>query len=144
MSDFNWDQFANASGFWTAENVGDSIAGDILTIRIGQDFNKQPVPELVIRTAEGDDVAVTAGQVVLKRLLAEIRPQVGEKIGITYTGAGEAKPGKAPAKLFTVQVRGTDGQLRQAPAAAAPAPAAPVAPPVTTQAATAPSASSLV
>lgn len=143
MSGFNWDDFANGD-FIKFENVGDSVAGEVRSLTVGQDFNGAPCPKILIATDEGDERTVTAGQKVLQSRLAEVRPQVGEKVAIVYSGVGDAKPGKAPAKLFTVQVRAVDGSLRQAPeaeatTATAPAPAAVPAPPVPQ-----PAASSLV
>lgn len=114
MSDFNYDQFASNGDHIKWENVGDSVAGEIIVVRIGKDFNGADCPELVVRTDDGEDRIVTAGQKVLQNRLTEVRPRPGERVGITYSGVGDAKPGKAPAKLFTVQVRGTDGQLRSA------------------------------
>lgn len=125
MSGFNWDDFANGE-FVKFENVGDSVSGEVRSVTVGEDFNGQPCPKLLIATDGGDDRTVTAGQKVLQSRLSEVRPQPGERIAIVYTGVGDAKPGKAPAKLFTVQVRGVDGALRQAPEgeSATPAPAA--------------------
>lgn len=142
MTDFDWNQFGSTSGFWKADNVGDSIAGEVIAVRIGKDFNRNDCPELVVRVDGDEDITVTAGQKVLQNRLAEVRPQIGEKVAIVYSGVGDSKPGQAPAKLFTVQVRGTDGQLRQAPAetGAEPAPAAAPTPPAVSQ----PAASSLV
>jgi hypothetical protein len=130
MSDFNWDDFNNTGEFMTFDNVGDQIAGEVLAVRLGQDFNGKPCPELVLRTAEGDRT-LTAGQKVLQTRLAEERPAVGDRIAVVYSGVGDAKPGKAPAKLFDVAVQ----RAGQAPAPAAatvaapvPTPAAPAAP----------------
>ena len=125
--DFNWDEFGSTSGFMAFREIGDAIAGEVLAVRKGKDFNGGPCPELVIRTDDGD-VTVTAGQTVLQSCLAEVRPRAGEKVAITYSGVGDAKPGKAPAKLFTVAVRDAAGQLRTAPEASTPAPAATPAP----------------
>jgi hypothetical protein len=143
MSDFNWDSFANGD-FIKFNSVGDTIAGEVLAVGLGTDFGGAACPKLTIRTAEGDDKIVNAGQKVLQSRLAEVRPQVGEKVAIVYSADGTAKPGQTAAKLFTVQVRGADGSLRQAPEAEvttdAAAPTAAVPPPPGAQ----PAASSLV
>ena len=101
---FDWDEYKSTGDWITFENVGDKAVGQILAIRVGRDFNGQPCPELVIRTEEGDKT-LTAGQKVLKARLAEEAPQAGDRIAIVYSGVGDAKPGKAPAKLFDVQVQ---------------------------------------
>lgn len=139
MSDFDYDQFASNGDHMKWTNVGDAVAGELVVVRVGKDFNGNDCPELVIRQDDGEDVIVTAGQKVLQNRLAEVRPVVGEKVAITYSAIGTAQPGKAPAKLFAVVARHKDGQLRQASYSGetpAPAPAAVIVPP--------PSAGSLV
>jgi hypothetical protein len=46
---------------------------------------------------------------MLKAALAEHEPDEGDWIRITYTGDGERKPGRAPTKLFAVEVRRASG-----------------------------------
>lgn len=105
---FDWDEYKSTSDWVTFDDVGDKVVGQILAIRPGKDFNGQPCPELVLRTDEGDKT-LTAGQKVLKALLADEQPQVGDRIAIVYSGIGDAKPGKAPAKLFDVSVDRANG-----------------------------------
>jgi hypothetical protein len=104
---FDWDNYTQTGDWARFDNEGDGIVGVIKTIREGADFNGNPCPELVLETdpETGDEITVTAGQVMLKAALAEQRPEEGDKIRIVYTGVGEARPGKAPAKLFTVEVK---------------------------------------
>lgn len=127
MSDFNYDAFASNGDHVKWTNVGDTVAGEVLAVRVGKDFNGNDCPELVIVTDNGEAI-VTAGQKVLQNRLADVKPRVGERVAITYSAVGEAKPGKAPAKLFTVAVRDAQGALRQSPEGEVDAPAAPVAP----------------
>jgi hypothetical protein len=70
---------------------------------------------------------VLAGPKALQGLLAAHRPASGDRIGIVFTGFGEAKPGKSPAKLFDVAVK-RDGANVIAPVAPAAAPAPAPAP----------------
>lgn len=122
--DFNWNDFAGGGDFIKFETEGDTIVGEIVSVTKGTDFNGAPCPKLTIRTDDGDDKIVNAGQVVLQNRLAEVTPRVGERIGIVYEGPGKAQPGKTAPKLFTITVRGLDGVVRQAPAASsAPTPA---------------------
>lgn len=102
---YDWDQHKQTGDWITFDNVGDHVVGDIIAIRTGKDFSGNPCPELVIRTDDGDEKTLTAGQVRLKSALAEQAPQVGDRIRIVYSGVGDAKPGKAPAKLFDVAVK---------------------------------------
>ena len=102
---YDWEPFEGGDGtFFKFEDVGDEIIGGVTDIKTGRDFNGNPCPQLQITTDDGDEKIVTAGQVMLKRALAEQAPQVGDRIKITYSGVGDAKPGKAPAKLFSVAV----------------------------------------
>jgi hypothetical protein len=112
---YDWEPFEGGDGeFVSFKNVGDEIIGAITDIRTGKDFNGNPCPEIHITTDEGDERIVTAGQVMLKRALAEQAPQVGDRIKITYSGVGDAKPGKAPAKLFEVAVATGKGNVEPA------------------------------
>lgn len=104
MSDI-WDEFKPSNGWITFANIGDKVVGTVKAIRRGEDFNGKPCPELIIDVDGEGEKTLTAGQVMLKAALAEKRPQVGDRIAITYTGVGDAKPGKAPAKLFDVAVK---------------------------------------
>lgn len=101
---FNWEDFTSNGDFVTFKEVGDSVIGVIKALRTGKDFNGNPCPELILEV-DGEEQTVTAGQVLLKAALAEKAPQVGDKIKIVYSGIGEARPGKAPAKQFTVEVK---------------------------------------
>jgi hypothetical protein len=104
---FDYDPYAGGSSgeFVKFENVGDNVIGIIKTVREGRDFNGNPCPELVLENDEGEERTLTAAQVLLKAALAEKQPQAGDRVRITYSGVGDAKPGKAPAKLFTVDVK---------------------------------------
>jgi hypothetical protein len=105
MSTFQWDKYAQNGEYATFNEVGDQIVGVVKVIREGRDFNGNPCPELVLELEDGDEKTVTAGQVMLKAALAEKAPKEGDRIRITYSGVGDARPGRAPAKLFTVDVK---------------------------------------
>jgi len=119
MADDFWDQFKQTDGWITFKEVGDHVVGDILAIRSGSDFNGDPCPELIIRSDDGEERTLTAGQVMLKSELAAQAPQVGDRIRIVYSGVGDAKPGKAPAKMFDVAVKAKDPNATPPPAMAA-------------------------
>jgi hypothetical protein len=102
---FDYDRYASSGDYAKFDNVGDQVVGIIKEVREGKDFNGNPCPELVLETDGGAEITVTAGQVLLKAALAEKAPQVADKIRITYSGVGQAKPNKAPAKEFTVDVK---------------------------------------
>lgn len=110
---FSYDQYVDKGDYVQFANVGDQIIGVVKAVREGRTFSGNPCPELVLEDEEGNERTVTAAQVMLRQALAETRPQVGNKIRITYSGVGDAKPGKAPAKLFTVDVKEGEFELKQ-------------------------------
>lgn len=111
---FDYGNYANTSEYVKFENVGDQVIGIVKLVREGRDFKGNPCPELVLELEDGEETTVTAGQVMLKSALAEKRPNVGDRVRITYSGVGDAQPGKAPAKLFTVDVKQGPFELKQA------------------------------
>jgi|SRR5690554_2844561 len=113
MSDFDWDNYTQTGDWITFKSIGDQVVGIIKAIRQGKDFNGNPCPELILEV-DGDEKTLTAGQVMLKAALAEQRPSVGDKVRIRYSGDGDARPGKAPAKLFTVDVKKGPHELANA------------------------------
>lgn len=106
MSDFDWNNFKNTGEWITFNEVGDQVIGVVTAVRVGKDFNGNPCPELMIDLDDdGGEKILTAGQKILQSKLAEWAPQVGDRIWIMYSGVGDARPGKAPAKLFDVKVK---------------------------------------
>lgn len=145
---FDWEQFQETSEWFEFKEIGDSAVGEVITVRLGTDFNGASCPELVIRPEGGEARTLTAGQKVLRARLADLKPMPGDKIAIVYSGVGDAKPGKAPAKLFTVQVRRADGSLIgdnvDQPTQPTPPPAAPAPTPAPQPAATSAAPGALV
>lgn len=105
---FDYAKYAQSGDYVKFNEVGDQVIGIIKEVREGRTFNNDPCPELVLEVEDEngvDEKTVTASQVMLKAALAEEAPQVGDKIRITYSGVGQAKPGQAPPKEFTVDVK---------------------------------------
>lgn len=103
------------------EQPGDAVAGTITSVGIHRWDDGTACPKLAIDTDDGE-VGLTAGQVGLKRALAEQRPEVGDHISVTFTDV-EKRPGGKTLKHFDVVVTRA-GAAPAAPAPAAPAPAA--------------------
>ena len=103
---FDYSKYTQSGDYVKFENPGDHVVGTIKSLQEGKDFNGNPCPLIILEVDdEGTEKTLTAGQVMLKAELAEKQPQEGDRVRITYTGPGEARPGKAPAKLFTVDVK---------------------------------------
>ena len=100
MTDFPYDDYTSSGDYVTWKTPGDQLIGTVKQIREGTDFDGNPCPELVLEVNDdGDEQTWTVGQVMLKRLLAEQRPQVGQKIRVTYTGDD------GQMKVFTLDVK---------------------------------------
>jgi hypothetical protein len=96
------------------DTVGVSIVGTITNIRKAEFEEGKPVPELWLATDEGE-TSVLCGQFNLMNQLLELRPMIGDRIAITFTGTAPAKKGTA--KKFDVAVaRAGEGE----PVVAAP------------------------
>jgi hypothetical protein len=84
------------------ENPGDNATGTIVAIRAHKFDDGNVVPQIILNTADGEKT-VTAGQMQLKALLAEKRPNVGDTITLTFTEIEKRSGGKT-LKKFDVQV----------------------------------------
>lgn len=116
---FDWNKFKDGERFKFLK-PGDRIEGEILNITTTTfGGSADPTPVLTLRTDRGVVTEVTASQTVLCSRLAEEGPDVGDTISITYDGdADNAKPGRSPAKLFTVVVKRADAPAATAAAVA--------------------------
>lgn len=90
--------------YWKADEIGARIAGTIIRVGLGTDFNGNPCPQLVIDTGgdEGEKT-VNCGQANLKAQMMTLspRPKPGDKIRITYSSTQKAAKGDL--KVFTIE-----------------------------------------
>ena len=113
---FDWSKFRDGERFKFTK-PGDKIEGEIVRISTTTfGGTADPTPQLDIRTSNGAVLQVTASQTVLCNRLAEEGPDEGDTISITYTGDGDAKPGRSAPKLFDVVVK-RSGEATQQPLA---------------------------
>lgn len=82
---------------------GDSVSGEILATGIHQFEDGKRAAKLVIRTDIGE-VTLTAGQMQLAAKLAEVRPEPGDHITVTYLRS-EKRAGGKTLKHFEVNVK---------------------------------------
>lgn len=106
------------------EQVGDAVAGTVTNVRITDFGGKgERTPELWIRQEDGNEVSMTASQVMLQRALANARPGIGDKIAVVYKGDGQSsRVGMSPPKLFDVKVVRGDTPTNGTPAETVTAP----------------------
>lgn len=117
-----WDDLEPRSegSFFKFDQPGDTIVGTIVRREKGTKFDKvTPCPQLVIDTDSGEQI-VTCSQTNLETqaLLKKAELVPGARVRITFTGVGQAKPGQAPPKLFTIETKGgepqlTDGEMKR-------------------------------
>ena len=105
MSNIWDDPDMRADGDYVAFNdPGDKVVGEILGITIHTFPDNKRAPKLYIRTDDGEEKTLTAGQFELKKKLGELRPETGDRIAVVFTGAEKLEGGKT-LKRFDVQVQ---------------------------------------
>ena len=107
MSIDDFEDIGSVSGtFAKWENVGDAYQGVILAYSVdgGTDFNGEPVPQIVLGTADGN-VVINGSQKNLRNKLRDgaLKLRVGRMCRISFSGTYEAPKGLG--KEFTVQAR---------------------------------------
>jgi len=107
MSIDDFEDIGSVSGtFAKWENVGDAYQGVVLAYFVdgGTDFNGEPVPQIVLGTAEGN-VVINGSQKNLRNKLRDgaAKLGVGRICRISFSGTYEAPKGLG--KEFTVQAR---------------------------------------
>lgn len=140
MIDYD-DPDIQVGGNWIKwETVGDNVVGTITAYakkkRSKDDGSEVVNPIFHITKDDGSEVSMEAGQVGLKQALVGARPQIGDRVRITYTGNQKIAGKPSQMKLFTVEVSKApatsapagNGQLAAAAAVLTSAGASPVAP----------------
>ena len=109
MTNSPWDDpdLKTGGDYFKFENPGDTITGTLISVGIHTWDDGSKSPQLRLETEDGEKV-VTAGQIRLKIALTEKRPEVGDKIKITYEGM-EKRAGGKTIKNFDVQVQRVSG-----------------------------------
>jgi hypothetical protein len=123
-----WDDPELRAGgdFITFENVGDTASGVVQVIRVKRWDDGKVSPEILLVDDNGEEKTLTAGQIKLKLLLAEQRPEVGDHITVKLTDIEKRSGGKT-LKHFSLDIKRGTGTAAAAPE---PAPASAAAPAV--------------
>ena len=124
-----WDDndLSVSNDYITFDQPGDTVTGTITGIRKHTWADGSACPQISI-TVDGEEKTLTAGQIRLKALLGEKRPNVGDTITVTLTDV-EKRAGGKTLKIFALDVNSAAPAAPAKPApAAAPAAAAPAAP----------------
>lgn len=131
-----WDKWKHddqADPYVKFTEPGQTIEGVIIRLS-STDFGGKSslVPVITLRTPGGIEKIINCSQTVLQRRMAELAPEEGDGVKITYLGEAErSMPGRSPAKLFDVEVtpaawlrRETESPAPASPRAQSPRPAA--------------------
>jgi len=111
-----WDDpdLRGGGDFVKLEQVGDTIEGTIIAVRTHQFDDGSKVPQLLIARPDGVEVTWSAGQIQAKRKLAELRPEAGDYLKVTYEHE-ERRSGGKTLKHLDVEVRRGNGKPATAP-----------------------------
>ena len=103
---FDWTKHKQANGQWvTFDNPDDKIIGTIVNIREHTfDADKGPVPVLDLDIGAEETVSLSCAAVNLRHLVAELEPQVGDRIGVKFTGTTRLPGRPQPMKNFDVRI----------------------------------------
>jgi hypothetical protein len=106
MTDSIWDtpELSAGGDFFKFDNVGTSITGTIQAIKVHRWPDNKVSPQIYILKDDGEEEVVTAGQIQLQIKLKELRPNIGDRIKITFTEEEKRPMGKT-LKHFDVQVK---------------------------------------
>lgn len=102
MSVWDTPELQTSSDYVKFENAGDTVTGTVINISAHKWDDGSVSPQILLQTGEGQQT-VTAGQVRLKAMLAEKRPEVGDGLTITMIGV-EKRAGGKTLKLWDVEV----------------------------------------
>lgn len=116
MSSDPWDDLPTGN-FIQWETIGAEVVGDVIGKGVGDDFNGNSVPQLVIQQDDTEVVTLTAGQANLRAALLAAKPKVGDRIKIVYTHQEPPTvKGRDPKKCFKVTVKAGAGKAPAQPA----------------------------
>jgi hypothetical protein len=101
------DQTATSEA-WIPLAPGDRLTGELIDLDTAwSDFRGSEYPLLRVRDDEGREWTIHAFRTVLYTEVLKWKPQVGERLTVTYHGPAEkAKAGMSPAEIYRVRVEG--------------------------------------
>lgn len=111
-----WDDPELRAGgdFVTFDAVGDTVAGTVQAVRRKTWDDGKVSPEILLVTDQGEEKTLTAGQIKLKLLLTEQRPEIGDHITVKLTDIEKRSGGKT-LKHFSLDVKRGGGSAPAAP-----------------------------
>jgi hypothetical protein len=107
MTDFSDLVEADLAPGWRPKE-GDKLVGKVTDLTLGwSDYTQSNYPIVTVHDEDKDeDVAIHCFHYVLKKKMEELKPQVGERIGVAMTGSKPSKDGRRTITLYSVKVEG--------------------------------------
>jgi hypothetical protein len=96
---------------WIPSTVGDTLTGEVVHIDLVRDHPSAPPDGILIVHVRGDDGvtrAAWAWHKVLDSQYRRHRPNIGERISITYQGKAQPKGDGKPYHSYLVEVEGRE------------------------------------
>lgn len=109
------EEFAES---WRPE-AGDTLSGTVVAIGMN-DAGWGPYPIVTVQPDNGEPKAFHAFHSVAKARLAELRPEIGDKIGIRYLGLREPRNGGRAYHAYRIVMPGASGSVDWDAIAASP------------------------
>jgi hypothetical protein len=96
---------------------GDKLVGVVVDLALGwSDYSSGNYPIITIHDDEKDeDVAVHCFHYVLDKKVKELKPEVGERVGVVYKGTVPSKDGKRTISVYDFRVEGRGAKIWDAP-----------------------------
>lgn len=84
---------------------GDTLIGRVTDLSMGNsEYGSYPI--VTVQPEDGDAVAVHCFHTSLNNQMQQIRPRVGETVGIKFKGKTKTKDGKREVAVYVVKVKG--------------------------------------
>lgn len=110
-----WDEYRKAGEgrYVSLREIGDGIAGTIVSVGVKEWPDGKKNPELTLITEDGLEKVLTVSHIDLARKLAPYYPDAGDKIDVKIIGLKERAKGNA-IKIYDVKVQ-KGGQATEEP-----------------------------
>jgi hypothetical protein len=92
---------------------GDKVVGIVTNLtRAYSDYSEDYYPVVTVHDEEKDqEIAIHCFHAVIQKKMKELKPKVGERIGVIYKGTVLSKDGKRTISVYDVKVEGRSADI---------------------------------
>lgn len=103
---FDWSKHAAKTGEWVKfDQIDDKVVGRIVSIREHTFPGDDEATVIVdLDTGEDETRSLSCAALNLRQQMADLNPQVGDKVGVKFVGTQKLPGRPQPMKLFDVRV----------------------------------------